>query len=105
MNAWDVWECDLGHGSHPVVIVSHLARAEGKEVVEVLDCSTQRTARPAFPNEVILDVEDGMNWKTFCKCDLIHAVFKSDLTNHRGHVTAEGRRRIVETINRSNGWV
>jgi hypothetical protein len=49
MNSLEVWECDLGHGTHPVVVVSHPARAQRKDIVEVLDCSTQRGAPPAFP--------------------------------------------------------
>ncbi len=47
MNAWEVYEADLGWGSHPVVIVSHPARAARKEFVEILDCSSQRASRPA----------------------------------------------------------
>ena len=104
MNAWDVWECDLGHGTHPVVIVSHPVRAQGKNVIEVLDCSTQRAARAPLPNEVILDVEDGMNWQTFCKCDLIYAVDRAEIKNRRGQVAIERRRLIVQTIVRSHAW-
>lgn len=39
MNAWEVYEADLGWGAHPVVIVSHPARAARKEFVEILDCA------------------------------------------------------------------
>ena len=104
MNAWEVWECDLGHGTHPVVIVSHPSRAANKDVVELLDCSTQRAVRPPFPNEVILDVEDGLNWPTFCKCDLIYAVERHDLKNCRGSVVLARQRIIVSTIIQSHGW-
>jgi len=104
MNAWEVWECELGHGTHPVVIISHPARAARKDVIEILDFSTQRASRPPYPNEVILDVEDGMNWETFCKCDLIYAVRRLDIKNRRGQVTIERQRIIVQTIIRSHGW-
>ena len=83
MNAWDVWDCDLGHGPHPVVIVSHPLRVK---------------------NEVLLDTADGMNWPTLCKCDCIYAVEKSELKNHRGQVTIERRRAIVRTIIDSHAW-
>lgn len=39
MNAWEVYEADLGWGKHPVVIVSHPARASRKDIVEVLGFS------------------------------------------------------------------
>ena len=104
MNSWEVWECDVGFGAHPVVVVSHPARAQRKDIVEVLTCSTQRAARPALSNEVILDVEDGMNWRTFCRCDLIYAVGRDELKNKRGQVSVERQRQIVQTIIRSHGW-
>jgi len=67
-------------------------------------CSSQQASRPAKPDEVILDTSDGLSWPTLCRCDLIHAVKKSELTSRRGHVTEERRRQIIATINRSNGW-
>ncbi len=104
MNAWDVFETDLGHGNHPVVIVSHPTRAGRKEFVEVLDCSSQRAVRAPFENEVILDKSDGMDWQTFCKCDVIFLVARDDLKNHRGSVALERRRQIVRTIISAHGW-
>ena len=35
VNAWEVYEADLGWGNHPVVIVSHPTRAARKDIVEV----------------------------------------------------------------------
>jgi mRNA-degrading endonuclease toxin of MazEF toxin-antitoxin module len=104
MNAWDVFECDLGHGPHPVVIVSHPLRAANKPVVEVLDCSSQRAARAPAENEVLLDNADGMDWPTFCKCDLIYAVPKTELLRQRGSVHPERRKQIISTLIRSHGW-
>lgn len=104
MNAWDVFEADLGWGNHPVVIVSHPARASRKDFVEVLDCSSQRAARLPLEHEVILDKSDGMDWQTFCKCDLIFAVPRSELKNWRGSVALERRRQIVRTMIESHGW-
>src|SRR6266581_8239244 len=105
MTSWEVWEGDLGHGTHPVVIVSHSARAANKDIVELLDCSTQRASRPPFPNEVILDIADGMNWPTFCKCDLIYSVHRTEVGNRRGMVGIERQRAIVSTIIQSHGWM
>jgi mRNA-degrading endonuclease toxin of MazEF toxin-antitoxin module len=104
MNAWEVWECDLGHGPHPVVLVSHPLRIVNKPVAEVLDCSSQRAARKPDRHEVVLDIEDGMNWETLCKCDCIYAVPKSELKNRRGAVSVERRRAIVRAIIDSHGW-
>jgi len=104
MTSWEVWECDLGHGVHPVVIVSHPARAANKDIIELLDCSTQRAARAPLPNEIILDTADGMNWPTFCKCDLIYSVHRADIRNRRGMVGIERQRAIVSTILRSHAW-
>ena len=104
MNAWDVFEADLGWGVHPVVIVSHPSRAARKEFVEILDCASQRAARPAGEHEVILDQSDGMDWQTFCKCDLIIAVPRAELKNHRGSVGLERRRQIVRVMISAHGW-
>ena len=47
----------------------------------------------------------GLSWPTLCKCDLIHMVVKTELKQRRGLVSAERRRAIVTTINRSNEWM
>lgn len=54
---------------------------------------------------MILDIEDGLNWPTLCKCDLIHLVDRNLLTNQRGKVSAERRRQIIRTINQVNDWL
>ena len=104
MNAWDVYEADLGWGNHPVVIVSHPARATRKEIVEVLDCASQRASRPVCEHEVLLDEADGLDWVTFCKCDCIYAVPRGELKKHRGSVGLERRRQIVRTLIAAHGW-
>lgn len=104
MNAWEVYEADLGWGNHPVVIVSHPARANRKEIVEVVDCASQRANRPAHEHEVVLDEADGLDWPTFCKCDCIYAVPRGELRRHRGSVTPERRRQIVRTLISAHGW-
>ena len=104
MTAWDVYEADLGWGSHPVVVVSHSARALRKEFVEILDCSTLRPNRLPQDHEVVLDQSDGLDWPTICKCDCIYAVPRGELRRHRGNVALERRRQIVQTIISAHGW-
>lgn len=97
MNPWEIYSCDLGWGPHPVVIVSHPARAARREFVEVLDCTSQRASRSPAPNE-------GLEGPTLCKCDCLFAVPREELKQHRGTVTLERRRQIVRTIIQSHGW-
>jgi mRNA-degrading endonuclease toxin of MazEF toxin-antitoxin module len=104
LNAWEVYDADLGWGTHPVVIVSHPARAARKEFVEILDCASQRADRPAREHEVVLDVADGLDWPTFCKCDCIYAVPRQELKRHRGTVAIERRRQMVRTMIAVHGW-
>jgi len=104
VNAWEVYDADLGWGTHPVVIVSHPARVARKEFVEILDCSSQRANRPAQDHEVVLDTSDGLDWATFCKCDCIYAVPRNELVRHRGTVALERQRRIVRTMIEAHGW-
>ncbi|MDQ3115825.1 MAG: type II toxin-antitoxin system PemK/MazF family toxin [Verrucomicrobiota bacterium] len=104
MNAWDIFEADLGWGVHPVVIVSHPVRAARKDFVEVLDCSSRRAARAPHPNEVLLDNADGLDWQTFCKCDLIIAVPRAEMKRQRDRVGMERRRQIVRSMIATHGW-
>jgi hypothetical protein len=104
MTQWDVYSYDPGFGDQPVVLVSHPERVANKPDVEVLLCSSQRSARPARANEVVLDSTDGLDWETLCKCDLVLAVPKSELRHRRGQVGPERRRQIVSAIIRSHNW-
>jgi hypothetical protein len=107
LKPWDIYSYQppKWNAAHPCVIVSHAERVATKTEVNVLMCSSQPARRPPDENEVILDQADGLNWPTLCKCDLLYAVEKSNISNHRGHVTEERRRQIIVAINRSNGWV
>lgn len=105
MKQWDIHSCDMGWGVHPMVVVSHPDRAGRKDFVELLDCSSQRAARPAAGHEVLLDVADGLDWPTLCKCDCIYAVLRDDVGPRRGRVPPERRRKIIQTIVESHGWL
>src|SRR5688572_9632716 len=89
---------------HPCIVVSHKSRAESKDPVEVVMCSTQRATRDAQIHEVIHDQADGMDWPTICKCDLIHTVPKSELKRRRGSVSPTRQQALVRTIISSHGW-
>jgi hypothetical protein len=107
MKAWDIlsYQPPGWPEAHPAVIVSHPYRVLNKPEVNILLCSSKQATRPAKPDEVILDENDGLSWPTLCRCDLLFLVRKADLSNRHGTVTAERRRQIIATINRSNGWV
>ena len=85
--------------------MSHPDRVANKPDVTVLICASRRSTRQPEPNEVILDANDGLDWPTLCKCDLLYTTRKANLVNRRGAVTAERRRQIIATINRVNGWL
>ena len=108
MQAWGIWSYQPPgwNGTHPCVIVSHPARVAHKPFVSILMCTSQRSNRPAeVDKEVLLDAEDGLNWETLCKCDLIYGVPKADLKERRGKVGSERRRQIIRTMLVANGWL
>ena len=107
MKAWEIWYYQPAGWPepHPCVIISSPQRVANKPDVNILLCASQRAARVALDYEVILDMADGLDWPTLCKCDLLHMVPKGVLKNRRGTVSTERRAAIIRTINRANGWV
>jgi hypothetical protein len=99
MKAWDIYTGDL-FGPHPCVLVSCQARIDQKPQVVVLKCTSMRPEQQRLPkdNETVLGREDGLDWKTLCRCDLLFTVDKSNLTHKRGAVTFERRRDIARKI-------
>ncbi len=106
MNQFDVfeWRPPQWPAPPPCVVNSHPDRVARKDPVEVVMCSTKRAGRAAENNEIILDREDGLDWPTLCKCDVIYAVPKADLKKHRGAVTRERRSQLVRRIIAAHGW-
>jgi hypothetical protein len=47
---------------------------------------------------------DGLDWPTPCKCDLIYAAVRSDLTQHKGHVTEARQAPLMRTMIAAHGW-
>ena len=106
MKPFEIYSCqpEGWQESHPAVIVSHPDRAERKELVEVVMCTSKRVSRPPHPHEVILDTADGLDWETLCKCDLIYAVRREDLKQKRGQVSPGRRAVLARTIIAAHGW-
>jgi hypothetical protein len=106
MKPFDVfyWQPPGWPEPHPCVVISHPSRAANKDPVEVLMCSSKRAMRDAQPHEVILDAADGMDWPTICKCDLIHAVPKSELKAFRGTVSPRRQSVLIRTVIAAHGW-
>lgn len=104
MQPWDIWTWKFpGAEEHPAVLLGTEERVRLKPRVCVLLCSTQRANRRPEAHEVILDESDGLDWETLCKCDVVYAVPKTELTKQRGMVTTERRRSIAERVIRGLG--
>ncbi|MCZ7636141.1 MAG: hypothetical protein M5U12_08950 [Verrucomicrobia bacterium] len=99
MKAWDIYTGDI-YGPHPCVLISCQARIDAKPQVVVLKCSSMKPGRERLPknNEAILDQEDGLDWRTLCRCDLLFTVEKSSLSFRRGNVSLERRREIARKL-------
>jgi mRNA-degrading endonuclease toxin of MazEF toxin-antitoxin module len=105
MRAWEIYTYQFPEaGPHPAVIVSHPDRVANAPLVNVLICASQRANRAPRVHEVLLNSADGLDWETFCRCDLIWLVEKVRLTARRGVVSRERQRQIVDRINAVMGW-
>jgi mRNA-degrading endonuclease toxin of MazEF toxin-antitoxin module len=106
MKPFDIvqWQAPGWQQPHPAVIVSHPDRANRKDPVEVILCSTQRAGRTPEAHEIILDVADGLNWATLCKCDLIYAVPRAELKPQIGRVSAERQAHLIRTLIAAHYW-
>lgn len=104
MKPWDIYTWEFpGTDLHPAVVLGTETRLANKPKVNVIFCSSKRATREAEALEVILDEADGLDWKTLCKCDLVFAVPKEQLTFRRGSVTDERRRQIAQRVIRALG--
>ena len=105
MKPWDIYTFEFpGVEAHPAVILGTEARLANKPKVNVLFCSSRRATREAEAMEIILDAADGLDWETLCKCDLVFAAPKEQLTRKRGAVAFERRRQIAERVIRALGF-
>src|SRR6185369_4385638 len=106
MKAFEIfsWQPEGWPEPHPAVIISNPARVANKPEVEVVMCSSQPARRAARPGEMILDAADGLDWPTICKCDLIHAVKKTDLKIRRGEVARTRRGLLIRNLIAAHAW-
>jgi mRNA-degrading endonuclease toxin of MazEF toxin-antitoxin module len=105
LNQWDIYTWNFPEaGPHPAVVISSPERIARKPWVSVLLGSSQRANRAPSVAEVLLNGADGLDWEALIKCDLIHAVKKSELTRKRGTVTPVRQRLIVQRLIKCNGW-
>ena len=105
MKPWDIYTFAFPEaGPHPAVVLGTETRLTLKPKVNVLLCSSQRATRQPVELETILDEADGLDWATLCKCDLIFAVSKQQLTVKRGSVSLARRRAIAEKVIRALGF-
>jgi len=103
VNPWEIWTWQ----GHPAVIVSGPARCAHKPIVNILSCSSHRGIRKPELWEVVLDRADGLDWETLCRCDLLYAVHRQELTERRGLVgfeRRERRRSIIRVIVSTFNW-
>jgi len=97
---WDTADFSFPHGLHPCVILSPSARCENPdfETVNVLACSSHRSARKPRIHEAMLDSADGMDWETLVRLDAIWMVRKDSMKRHRGVVSRERQRELGRKI-------
>jgi mRNA-degrading endonuclease toxin of MazEF toxin-antitoxin module len=104
MKPWDIYTWEFPDTeAHPAVILGTETRLANKPKVNVLFCSSKRATRKAEALEIMLNDADGLDWATLCKCDLVFAVPKEQLTRKRGSVTPERRRQIAAQVIRGLG--
>ncbi|MGH7940234.1 MAG: type II toxin-antitoxin system PemK/MazF family toxin [Limisphaerales bacterium] len=94
----------VGNEPHPCMVVSNPVRADRRDPVEVIMCSTRRAGRPADVTEFVLDEADGLDWPTLCKCDLIYAVPRHELRNRKGNVSEARQSALVRKIVAAHNW-
>ena len=102
MNQWDIWFYSFAsEGDHPAVILSPSETCLNPDVqeVNVLFASSARPiARPPKRIEVALDAADGLDWKTFVRCQKIYLVSKSELSRRKGRVSPTRQREISRKL-------
>ena len=98
MRPWDVCDFRFPHGSHPCVILSSEEVLAHRNEAIVLACRSLREPRPPKRYEVILDEEDGLDWKTWCRCDFLYTVSKEQIGQKRGSISFVRRREIAVRV-------
>jgi mRNA-degrading endonuclease toxin of MazEF toxin-antitoxin module len=98
---WDIWSYGFSEGEHPAVVLSPEEICTNSDVEEInvlLATSARPVSRDPKRTEVVLDMADGLDWKSFVRCQKIYLVPKSDLTLRRGHVSSIRQREISRKL-------
>jgi hypothetical protein len=101
MNQWEIWTYPFPTGDHPAVILSPPELCTNNDVDElnVLFASSARPInRDPKYHEVLLDENDGLDWKTVVRCQRIYLVKRGALKGKRGLVSSSRRREIARKL-------
>ncbi|MEK7684525.1 MAG: hypothetical protein AAB466_03795 [Verrucomicrobiota bacterium] len=60
--------------------------------------------RPLRKREFLLDEDDGLDWPTGVRCDVIYVLEKSKLLQHRGAVIPARRRLLCLKVAECLRW-
>jgi mRNA-degrading endonuclease toxin of MazEF toxin-antitoxin module len=98
------WEIYLfpfqAEAPHPAVVLSDDEQCLNRDIksVNVLICTSAKLNRGPKLHEVILNGEDGLDWKTAVRCNVIYLVPKANFREKRGTVSPARRRAIARKI-------
>jgi len=101
MRQWDVIMFPFSRERrHPAVVISNDEMCLNPDVDEVnaLLCTSAQVNRSPKGNEISLDENDGLDWKTLVRCDRIFLLDKNKFDDRKGSVTQERRHLIARKI-------
>jgi mRNA-degrading endonuclease toxin of MazEF toxin-antitoxin module len=105
MKQWDIVMFPFSkERRHPAVVISNDETCQNPDIEEVnaLLCTSARLNREPKTTEEVLNGADGLDWKTFVRCDRIHLLPKARFDDLKGSVTDERRhliaRKLVEVL-------
>lgn len=101
MKQWDIVMFPFGEeGAHPAVILSNDERCQNPDIkrVNALLCTSAKVNRGPKLTEEVLDENDGLDWKTMVRCDMVHLLPKEQFKERRGEVSAVRRRAISRKL-------
>src|SRR6478735_386289 len=101
MKQWDVYLFPFKEEQpHPAVIISNDERCANQDftTVNALLCTTMRGNREVKPFEVVLDKQDGLDWKTAVRCDVIYLLKRELFRERRGRVSPQRQKEISKKI-------
>ncbi len=104
MRQWEIYLFPFQEEApHPAVILSTDERCLNGDIgsVNALICTSAKLNRGPKSHEVILNGEDGLDWKTAVRCDVIYLLSKAGFREKRGIVGAACRRAIAHKIGES----